>query len=146
MVVSIGRAMGVEAVSEAFTDQLYAFSGGHPSLARLIAGKAYEARATPARLDEADLAAGLETLHRFDEIGSFFKQNLWLPMTPAEQELILAVALQGEQAPVNADPESRASLLGQGILAMDAQGRPSIPIDGFREWLLQRAAPVRRQA
>ena len=45
--------MGVKSVSKAFVDQIFALTGGHPSLARTIAAEAYRQRRDLRRLDRS---------------------------------------------------------------------------------------------
>ena len=143
MLRGIGAMMGVVSIDEGFTEALYRFSGGHPSLARQLAAAAYDVRTRPEELQLVDFHAGLEKLEAQYAVGHFFEQNLWLPLRPEEQALIVSIAtpargtwaqrlaaMVGLSSERPADPRVRASLRSQGLLSDD-----QIVIAGFEEWL-----------
>jgi len=137
MVESLASAMGVNTVDKAFVDQIFALTGGHPSLARTIAGEAYRGRQNPGRLDVADLEIGVEALHDSDGIGSFIRNNLWRPMTSVEKEILsdlsrqwIAHKIARRQRSDIAFAEGYASLRSQGII-----GDGGIRVGLLRQWV-----------
>ncbi|MEL6348174.1 MAG: ATP-binding protein [Myxococcota bacterium] len=128
MTRSIGRLLGLDDIRDGFIDALFAFSGGHPSLSRMIAGAAYEQRRVSTRLSEEDFATALEVLGDDWEIESFFEESLWKQMTPAERREVLLVRDQPHHGSHRS--KAMASLRRQGIVT-----RQGIPIGGFAEWL-----------
>jgi tetratricopeptide (TPR) repeat protein len=137
MLESLARAMGVSTVHKEFIDQIFAMTGGHPSLARTIAAEAYRERADPGRLGVADLESGLATLDETDSVGSFIRNNLWEPMTVAEKQILTDFArrrtpraLGNKRRPDVARTEGYASLRSQGII-----GDRAIRVGLLKEWV-----------
>lgn len=132
---SLARSMGVDSVSKDFTDRVFALTGGHPSLTRTVAGEAYRERASPARLEAADLEQALASLEDADAVGAFVRSNLWQPMTPAEKDVLNALsgrfarATRRRRADV-AFAQGYASLRSQGIVD-DRRIRISL----LRDWV-----------
>lgn len=129
MLARLGRMMGISSVRHPFGLEVLELSGGHPYLARTMAGAAAACRHDPSTLDLRDLAAGLEELEEDDELGDFFRQNFWQPLSAAEREYLLHVA-HGEPPPD--DRVSRASLKHQGLVTKNVIG-----IGAFRRWILE---------
>ncbi|WP_433045312.1 TIR-like protein FxsC [Dactylosporangium sp. CS-033363] len=123
MVHSLAGEMGVDSVDGAFTDELFQLSGGHPSLARTLAGEAYRRRAVATRLSGRDLRLALDRLDDNDEVGYFLRNNLWQLTTGAEQRVLLALARVTAGA-----PPGRAAERGAAEAALHAQGM----LDGDR--------------
>ena len=115
-------------MEEAVIDGVYRRSGGHPWVARTIAGAAWQRRAASDTLAAGDLDRGLEQLDDDDVLGHFFKTNFWADMTPLEQDALVHVARGAATAP---PAEIRASLRRQGLLVDGA-----IPIAAFAEWIV----------
>ena len=138
MLRSLAGAMGVTSVSKAFVDQIFALTGGHPSLARTIAAEAYRQRRALRRLDEADLESSITALHDTDSIGSFVRSNLWQPMTAVEREIVSNLShgliVQGASGRGHLDPdmtEGFASLRSQGII-----GGSGVRVGLLLDWVL----------
>jgi hypothetical protein len=143
LVRGIGGATGVNRVHTEYIDELYSLSGGHPSIARMIAGASYKIRQQSHELSVKDIHAGLDEMAANDALGFFFRQNLWGLMTDAEKATLLHCSktsglqrigdrmrswLGGSRGFRN--PEASASLNAQGILR---QGE--IAIGTFRDWI-----------
>jgi hypothetical protein len=128
MVQTLARMMGTSRVEEAVIDGVYRRSGGHPWVARTIAGAAWQQRAASDTLAAGDLDRGLEQLDDDDVLGHFFKTNFWADMTALEQDALVQVARGAATAP---PAEIRASLRRQGLLVDGA-----IPIAAFAEWIV----------
>lgn len=127
MVRTIGRMMGVVDIETVFLEQLFALSGGHPFVARMLAGAAHKRRQNPEELHLNDLLEGIAELEDDDVLGNFFSENFWSPLDPAEQRLLLAVA---DGKPLEGSPAARASLRRQGLIV---DGR--ISIGAFADWI-----------
>jgi len=128
MIDAIGRTMGIRSVDEAFHGELFDLSGGHPYIARTIAGAAAGCRSDSDTLGERDLHRGLEQLDDDDELGDFFEQNFWQPLSDPEREYILCLVRGGS-------PKARsisASLKHQGLIH-DGE----VHIRAFRDWLVE---------
>ena len=143
MVESLARAMGVDTVTTSFTDRLFELTGGHPSLARSIAGEAYRQRQHPYSLTDADLSAGLDQLEDAGTIAFFLRNNLWQLMTSAEREVVVHLA-QGRRPPrlglrnrLGRRPmqeEAHATLRSQGIVNDNG-----VRIGLFEQWVRDHA-------
>ncbi len=138
MVRTLGRKMGVVDVETQFLEQLFDLSGGHPFVARMLAGAAYERRQYPDELHLDDLREGIAELEDDDVLGNFFSENFWLPLNTAEQRLLVAVA---DGKPLEGSPGARASLRRQGLIV---DGR--IPIGAFAEWITRSQSAGRKLA
>jgi hypothetical protein len=139
----LARESGVTRVSKAYIERLYSLSGGHPAIARMIAGASYEERADIDALSIRDLRKGLAELALMDKLGYFIRGNLWEQMTPEEQAVLLKASrnsvfryvlsgmrrLSGMPA-AKLFPEATANLYSQGILR---DGK--IIIGALRTWL-----------
>jgi TIR domain len=140
MIESLGRAMGIDVVTIEFLDRLFTLTGGHPSLARTIAGQAYRTRSADDRLDGADLARAVEHLDDTDAIAFFLRANLWQLMTTPEQEVLTALAKRPWQGRLRRQSErhqmAHATLTAQGLV-----DRTGIRIELFRTWLRERGDP-----
>ena len=125
MLESVARAMGVRSVTVDFIDELFAMTGGHPSLARTIAAEAYRGRRDPERLELGDLRNGKEDLDDSNTIGSFIRSNLWQQMTAAEKQIIIELSRPrrwnrrrgGARLLDSSSEEAYARLQSQGIIA-----------------------------
>lgn len=127
MARAIGAMMGLAEVTDAFIQRLHQRSGGHPAMARMIAGASFEARAHNERLDLHDLQSGLERLEDSWELGNFLEENLWKPMTRDEQE---AARLLLQNKDTSAHKKTLASLRAQGLVQKN-----HFTIQAFEEWL-----------
>ncbi|HEY2575377.1 MAG TPA: toll/interleukin-1 receptor domain-containing protein [Streptosporangiaceae bacterium] len=123
MVESLARAMGVDVVTTGFIAGLSAMTGGHPSLARSIAGEAYRQRQQRHRLTDDDLVSGLSQLDDDGGISFFLRNNLWQLMTQAEREVM--VHLAHDRVPSPSGPagigrialdEAHSTLRAQGLV------------------------------
>jgi hypothetical protein len=143
----IGSASGVKRVHISYVDELFSMSGGHPSIARMIAGASYKMRQNSAELAPPDLREGLGEMANVDALGFFFRNNLWALMTKEEKEALLRAANRSTAQKITVgprgsfgnaerehDPEAVANLNGQGILC---DGK--ITIGALSEWIRQRA-------
>jgi hypothetical protein len=139
----IGNALDITRVDEAFVDQLFELSGGHPSITRMIAGASYTARGNQHELIPEDLDKGLTAMADNDEPGFFFRGNLWGLMTDEEKATLRSAAaspardgfvgrLRGLIGRRDGPryPEAAANLNRQGILH---NGR--ITIGSLRNWI-----------
>jgi hypothetical protein len=122
MVESLARAMGVDVVTTGFLSGLFALTGGHPSLARSIAGEAYRQRQQRHQLTTADLSLGLGHLEDEGAISYFLRNNLWQLMTPAEREVMVHLAHDHSPSPHPggagrlALEEAHSTLRAQGLV------------------------------
>ncbi len=130
LVRSIGRMMGIRKVEPNFISELHSFTGGHPALARLIAAAACELRQDEEALCVADLEAGLDQLAETWQVEDFFEENLWLPLSAAEQKILHTLITQPGHVPSRWERRLRAGLRSQGYIVGN-----SISIGGFAEWL-----------
>jgi hypothetical protein len=136
MVESLAHAMGVDDVEPDFTRLLFERTGGHPSLARVIAGESYRNRRHPGKLRAGDLDAGLEYLESRNFIGTFMRKNLWQFMTPVERSLICDLTRPRHGARADSsrwngdDGEALASLESLGLVDSG-----EIRIGLFRRWV-----------
>ena len=134
-------------ISKAYVEELYSLSGGHPAIARMIAGASYEERTDLDALSIRDLRNGLAQLVLMNKLGYFIRGNLWEEMTPEEQAVLLkasrdsvlrsVVARIRRLSGIPADkrfPEATANLYSQGILR---DGK--IIIGALRTWLREHA-------
>lgn len=140
MVVSLTRAMGVDKVSNSFGDQLFELTGGHPALARMVAGEAYRQKLHPSQLTGTDLEAGLGQLVETGEVGSLMHNNLWQYMTATERSVLVDLARArkstrfGRSKRLDLERErAYKTLHSQGLV--DDHG---IRITLFRQWLTER--------
>jgi hypothetical protein len=120
MVSTLAGEMGVDDIEPGFTARLYDLTGGHPSLARTVAGEAYRQRSIRTRLTEPDLQAALDRLADNDELGYFVRSNLWQPMTVPERQIL--TALSGGRPPTVGGDElvqAEATLRRQGLIDGD---------------------------
>lgn len=143
LIESIGRAMDLR-VSRDVSRHIYSLSGGHPAITRLIAAAGYDNRREKERMDVFDVKAGYRVLLDRDELGSFFRNNLWELLTKDEKNEIqkitknsflntvpfLRKALRLLFRPSFGSP-ALSSLLDQGVLDEDK----NIRIGSFAEWL-----------
>ncbi len=127
MVRTIGRMMGVFDVETPFLEELFDLSGGHPFVARTLAGAAYEWSKTSDELHLEDLRQGVAELEDDDVLGNFFAENFWSSLDEDEQHLLVAAAW-GQ--PEEGRRDARASLIHQGLL-LGGQ----IPIATFVDWI-----------
>ena len=136
MVREVGRAMAIERVTEDFTAELYALTGGHPSLARTIVAEACRGRAARSALTRPDLRAALDRLHDEDAIGYFLRNSVWQPMTVPEREVLRALVFD-ERVP---DYVSRTEVK-QATSSLRAQGliNPGVRIGLLRDWIRDEA-------
>jgi hypothetical protein len=133
MVRTIGAETGLNQVDRSFMATVFDWSGGHPSLARTLAAAAYRRRRDVSALTGPDLFRGREGLEDTDAIGYFLRNNLWRPMTAAEQYVMreLVTGTGGQTTPHRADRRiAEAALRAQGLLE---DGRPRVGL--FAEWL-----------
>ena len=137
MVKSLARRMGVSDVDWEFTQELYARSGGHARLARMLAAAAWDERVNPRRLTAADLERGLEALADRDQPGRFFDENFWRPLLPAERVVLLAAAQAHpldrprDGLTPSAWSAARGSLRDQSLLTGE-----KVAAEAFRGWLV----------
>nr|WP_230416267.1 TIR-like protein FxsC [Micromonospora tarapacensis] len=135
MVHSLAREMGVTEVTTGFTERLFRLSGGHPSLARTLAGESYRCRQDATLLTGADLDAGLDQLEESDAVGYVLRNNLWDFMTVGERHVLEALARPGRK-PSNRRgdwSEAEATLRRQGLVTDQR-----IRIGLFEKWILDR--------
>ena len=99
---------------------------GHPSIARTLAGAAYQHRHDSDRLQLKDLETGLEELEDDDVLGSFFAENFWGPLSEEERQYLAGI-VTGETMH---NPAVRASLRQQGLIL---DGRS--PVGAFADWI-----------
>ncbi|MGM1062337.1 tetratricopeptide repeat protein [Saccharothrix sp. Mg75] len=133
MVGTLGRAMGIDRVSEEFTSGLFRLTGGHPSLVRTVAAEAYRRRELPYELTAADLVTAQDHLDDADTVGFFLRNNLWQLMTVAEREVVRAVVggrPVADFVPATDRKQARSALRSQGLL--DGE---DVRIGVFRDWL-----------
>lgn len=137
MVESVGRAMGVDGVARTFIDRLFELSGGHPSLARSVAGEAFRQRQSTHRLVKADLDAGVNALHDADVIGFFIRNNLWQLMTAAERAVIASLTQRASARWSDSDIISR-SIYEEAYSTLRSQGivdNTNVKIGLFESWI-----------
>lgn len=138
MIRSLCRAMGVWDVDEQLGREVFQLSGGHPALVRMLAGASYGHRKSTQQLQTTDLSRGLDELAERNQLGSFFEENFWIPMTKTEQQVIVeasalspdAEAFRLPPAGIGAVAEARAALAGQGLLR---DGR--VAVGAFAAWV-----------
>ena len=129
MLQTLGGMMGIGSIDRAFEREIVLLSGGHPYLARTMAGAAAACRHDPGRLTLADLHEGLLNLEEDDELGDFFRANFWKPLTDHEQSYLVAVAT-GRTPPLNR--QVAAALKHQGLT-----DRHGIRMRAFRDWIVE---------
>jgi hypothetical protein len=139
LVESIGRAMGVQ-VSKELLKKIYQLGGGHPALTRVLASATYRNRARPEVMGINDLKTGYGELLDRDELGSFFRNNLWELMTREEKDAMLSsvndslwsrLFSYGRFRKPRYSSSARGNLIAQGLL--DERNR--IRIGAFSEWM-----------
>jgi hypothetical protein len=134
MVESLALRMGVTSVDEAFASSLYAITGGHAYLTRLVSAAAWSSRQSPRQLALHDLESGLHQLESEAVLRRFYEENLWAPLTAAEQRALIAMLPRpppAMQSPRDSrDVNATASLRAQGLV-----GDGGIMLLGFRAWL-----------
>jgi hypothetical protein len=112
MTSALGRATGVRTVTDEFHTELYRLTGGHPSLARMIAGGAH-LEATGGVMDLGSLQRGLLQPKVTINVDEFFS-NLWRMFTDEERAV-----LSGGDGDSVALRRAYASLREHGILGED---------------------------
>jgi hypothetical protein len=134
MVKSLALRMGVTSVDEAFASSLYAITGGHAYLTRLVSAAAWSSRQSPRQLALHDLESGLHQLESEAVLRRFYEENLWAPLTAAEQRALIAMLpgppLAMEPPRDSRDVNATASLRAQGLV-----GDGGILLLGFKAWL-----------
>jgi len=138
MLRTLSHMHGIEEIEAEMIEETFRLSGGHPFLARTIAGATFEFRASPKDLTRSDLDAGLEELDDDARLDSFFEECFWNPLTSAERDELVATALGH---PSTHDRRARASLKQQGLVI-----RGTIPIAAFSDWVERIATPPKRHA
>jgi hypothetical protein len=145
MIHSLARAMGIRTVDRPFTKAIYARTGGHPALARILASAAARHRALPERLNVDDLRAGSRELDETDRVGSFLKQNFWDLTSPTEREVLIDLTLKPRTTRLRSargrrsvtsitGKEALGSLVQQGLVR---DGR--VTIGAYADWLSDHA-------
>jgi hypothetical protein len=138
LIESIARAMGIS-ISTEVLDRIYTLSGGHPALTRVIAGASYRNRKERYSIDGVALDLGYRELLDRDELGSFFRNNMWELMNPDEKVEVLSAVRKLSWANVlrrlfgrnSKQAPSRSTLLLQGLLDSHRRMR----IGSFAEWV-----------
>ena len=155
MIRDIAGAMGLTTPQE-FLDDVFAHSGGHPSLARQIASAANKVRGDEEELRSEHLDKGIRKIERESgELDTFFKENLWAIASRGEKALLrlaslgkLSADLEGTDLynavserfmndPISMEElvEGRRYLLATGMLRPDERGRLNVAIGLYSEWI-----------
>ncbi|MEU8817165.1 NB-ARC domain-containing protein [Actinoplanes sp. NPDC048796] len=109
MTTALGQAAGAGEVTAGFHDEMFRLTGGHPTLARMVAGGAYRAMTTGV-MDRASLERGLVEHDVTINVDDFLT-SLWRMLTDAERSVLRGAAPRSP-----ATRAAYASLRAHGIL------------------------------